>query len=199
MMTALQRARGQQARGGAAVDRNTFLSIMSAFPSGVAVVTTMDAHGVPKGLTTTAVSSVSADPPMLLVCVARESRTLPALLHSRKFVVNLIAQGREEVCAVFASRDDDKFAGIEWEPGITGMPHLARDTVAWAECELHEAVEAGDHIVLIGHVQAGGAPDPASVPAVYFRRAYGSVLTAPAAHPLDHRRAVGSGRAGTNA
>jgi flavin reductase (DIM6/NTAB) family NADH-FMN oxidoreductase RutF len=158
------------------MDKHTFLSIMSAFPSGVAVVTTLDEDGAPKGLTTTAVSSVSAEPPMLLVCVGRGSRTLPALLHTRRFVVNLMAQGREEVCSIFASREEDKFANVRWEAGESGMPHLPVDTVAWAECALHQTVEAGDHVILIGLVEAGGAPDPASVPAVYFRRAYGSAL-----------------------
>jgi flavin reductase ActVB len=156
------------------MDQSTFLSIMSAFPSGVAIVTTLDEQGAPKGLTTTAVSSVSADPPMLLVCVGRESRTLPALLHTQKFVVNLMAQGSAEVCSIFASRDEDKFAKVQWEPGVTGMPHLCADTVAWAECVLHEEVQAGDHVILIGRVHAGGVADPASVPAVYFRRAYTS-------------------------
>jgi flavin reductase ActVB len=154
------------------MDKDTFLSIMSAFPAGVAVVTTLDADGTPKGLTTTAVSSVSAEPPLLLVCVGRESRTLPALLSTRRFVVNFMEQGREEVCSLFASLEDDKFTRVEWESGETGMPRLPAHTVAWAECSLHEEVEAGDHVILIGRVEAGGAPDPTREPAIYFRRAY---------------------------
>ena len=63
---------------------------MSAFPTGVAVVTTLDAEGGPRGLTTNALCAVSAEPPLLLVCVDRESRTLPALLHSGRFVVNFL-------------------------------------------------------------------------------------------------------------
>jgi flavin reductase (DIM6/NTAB) family NADH-FMN oxidoreductase RutF len=156
------------------MDKHTFLTIMSAFPSGVAVVTTLDEQGAPKGLTTTAVSSVSAEPPMLLVCVGRESRTLPALLHTRRFVVNLMAHGREEVCSIFASRELDKFTRVQWEPSASGLPHLHADTVAWAECTLYQSVEAGDHVILIGVVEDGSASDHASVPAVYFRRAYSS-------------------------
>jgi flavin reductase (DIM6/NTAB) family NADH-FMN oxidoreductase RutF len=158
------------------MNKHTFLSIMSAFPSGVAVITTVDSDGAPKGLTTTALSSVSAEPPMLLVCVGRESRTLPSLLHTRRFVVNLIAHGSETVCGVFASRDEDKFAGLDWKPSPGGLPHFPEHSVAWAECDLHEVVEAGDHVVLIGRVVSGAAPDAAKVPAVYFRRAYSSVV-----------------------
>jgi flavin reductase ActVB len=154
------------------MDKQQFLSIMSSFPSGVAVVTTIDEDGRPKGLTTTAVSSVSAEPPMLLVCVGTESRTLGALLHARRFAVNFIAQGHEAVCSVFASREEDKFANIEWETGPGGMPCLTRDVVAWAECEVEHQIEAGDHVIFVGRVIHGGASHPEREPAVYFRRTY---------------------------
>src|SRR5207244_7390775 len=91
------------------VDRQTFFEIMASFPSGVAIVTTLDGDGTPRGLTSTAVSSVSADPPLLLVCVDVESRTLVALRRSRRFVVNFMRQGRGELSRLFASKSDSKF------------------------------------------------------------------------------------------
>src|SRR5215470_1017226 len=96
------------------VDRQTFLEIMASFPSGVAVVTTLDASGAPRGLTSTAVSSVSAEPPLLLVCVDLESRTLPALRAGGRFVVNFLREGRSELARVFASKAEDKFERVEW-------------------------------------------------------------------------------------
>ncbi len=107
-----------------AASREEFFAIMSAFPTGVAIVTTLDADGQPRGLTTNAVSSVSADPPMLLVCVDRTSRTLEALRHARRFVVNFMSDGGADLCALFASKADDKFASVAWEPGLGGVPLL---------------------------------------------------------------------------
>src|SRR3954454_24327215 len=83
-----------------AVDRSTFFQIMSAFPTGVAIVTTVEEDGTPRGLTTNAVTSVSADPPILLVCIDKDSRTLPALRASRRFVVNFMRDDHAETCAL---------------------------------------------------------------------------------------------------
>src|SRR5207244_13497580 len=77
---------GEGCRG--LMDRATFFAIMGAFPTGVAIVTTMDNHNQPKGLTSNALCSVSAEPPLLLVCVDKNSNTLPALRHSQMSVVN---------------------------------------------------------------------------------------------------------------
>jgi flavin reductase (DIM6/NTAB) family NADH-FMN oxidoreductase RutF len=161
-----------------AVDRDTFRAIMSAFPTGVAIVTTRDEHGEPRGLTTNAVCSVSADPPLLLVCVARTSRTLAALRHARRFVVNFMSDGSADLCALFASKADDKFARVRWEPGLGGVPCLVEDALAYAECRTEQELEAGDHLILTGLIEGGRPPAPDQVPILYFRRAYGSTPTA---------------------
>jgi len=165
-------------KGAMAVDRDEFLAIMSAFPTGVAIVTTLDEQGEPKGLTTNAICSVSADPPMLLVCVDRTSRTLAALRHARRFVVNFMSDGSAELCARFASKVDDKFAGVSWEPGLGGVPLLTGDALAIAECRTEQELEVGDHLILTGFVEAGRPPDPERVPILYYRRTYGSTPTA---------------------
>ena len=151
---------------------------MSAFPTGVAIVTTLDENGEPKGLTTNAICSVSADPPMLLVCVDKTSRTLAALRHARRFVVNFMSDGCADLCALFASKADDKFAAVAWEPGLGGVPCLVEQALAIAECRTEQEVEAGDHLVLTGVVEAGRPPDPERVPILYYRRSYGSTPTA---------------------
>lgn len=161
-----------------AVEREEFFAIMSAFPTGVAIVTTLDADGQPRGLTTNAVCSVSADPPMLLVCVDRTSRTLEALRHARRFVVNFMSDGCADLCAHFASKAEDKFANVAWEAGLGGVPLLVGDALAIAECRTEQELEAGDHLVLTGVVEAGRAPDPERVPILYYRKAYGSTPTA---------------------
>ena len=90
---------------------------MGAFPTGVGIVTTMDEHNQPQGLTSNALCSVSADPPLLLVCVDKNSNTLPALRHSKKFVVNYLSAGRGDLANLFASKEPDKFQNVSWRPG----------------------------------------------------------------------------------
>ena len=156
------------------VDRSTFFQIMSAFPTGVAIVTTLESDGTPRGLTTNAVTSVSADPPILLVCVDRDSRTLPALRESRRFVVNFMRDDHAEICELFASKADDKFAALAWTPGLGGLPILHEGAVAHAECVTLEELEIGDHVVVTGRVEAGAGPAVDDVPIVWFRRGFSS-------------------------
>jgi flavin reductase (DIM6/NTAB) family NADH-FMN oxidoreductase RutF len=159
-----------------AVDRDTFLRVMSAFPTGVAIVTTLEADGTPRGLTTNAVTSVSADPPILLVCVDRNSRTLPALLHSKRFAVNFMRDDSAEISRTFASKADDKFDRVTWRPGLGGIPLLETGAIAHAECTTLEELEIGDHVVVTGLVESGRPPDPSEVPILYHRREF---FTAP--------------------
>jgi flavin reductase (DIM6/NTAB) family NADH-FMN oxidoreductase RutF len=156
------------------VERDTFLGIMSAFPTGVAIVTTLEPDGTPRGLTTNAVTSVSAEPPILLICVDRDSRTLPALLHSKRFTVNFMRDDCEEICRTFASKADDKFEKVAWSPGLGGVPLLHEGAVAHAECSTLEELEIGDHVVVTGRVEAGAGPRPDDVPIVWFRRGFAS-------------------------
>jgi flavin-dependent trigonelline monooxygenase, reductase component len=157
-----------------AVGRETFLEIMASFPAGVTIVTTLDEFGSPKGLTTSAVASVSAEPPLLLVCVDFTSRTLPALRAGGRFLVNFMRAGTADVCRLFASKSEDKFAEVEWRASASGMPHLYEDAIAWAECVTVQEVEAGDHVVLLGSVEAGAPAAPGEQPLVYYRRAWGA-------------------------
>jgi len=156
------------------VDRETFAEIMASFPSGVAIVTTLDEAGEPKGLTTSAVASVSAEPPLLLVCVDFTSRTLPALRAGGRFLVNFMRAGTAELCRLFASKAENKFAAVAWRPTESGMPLLREDAIAWAECVTVQEVEAGDHVVLVGQVEAGEPPAAGEQPLVYYRRVWGA-------------------------
>src|SRR5438105_4995819 len=146
---------------------------MASFPSGVAIVTTRGGDGAPRGLTSTAVCSVSAEPPLLLVCVDLGSRTLAALRSARRFVVNFMREGRSELCLLFASKAPDKFAGIAWSETSSGLPLLHHDALAWAECTTVDEVEAGDHVIVIGRVEEGRAASPDDVPLMYYHRTWG--------------------------
>ncbi len=155
------------------IDRQSFFDVMASFPSGVAIVTTVTADGAPRGLTTTAVCSVSAEPPTILVCVDLASRTLAALRASGRFAVNFMGEGRSELCLLFASKAEDKFAHVTWRPTPSGMPLLANDVLAWADCATMQELQVGDHVVLVARVEAGGVQPELEPPLMYYRRSWG--------------------------
>lgn len=146
---------------------------MARFPSGVAVITTLDSAGQPRGLTTTAIISVSAEPPRLLISVDEASRTLRAIQESQSFVVNFLDAQHATIAGQFASKVKDKFAGIAWSPGLDGAPILHGHCCAWAECRVEREVTVGDHHLFIGDVMRGGVNDEDSHSLVYSRRRFG--------------------------
>lgn len=153
------------------IDQETYREILTNFPSGVAVVTAKDGQGSLYGLTVSAFCAVSLEPPLVLVCIEKTSNTLSAVQESGGFTVNLLASGREEMALSFASKADDKFAGIRCEdaPIPQGGPILSEDSVGHAVCVSETALEAGDHWIFVGRVEAG-AINPDEVPLVYGRR-----------------------------
>lgn len=160
------------ALSGELVDRSTFAGIMSAFPTGVSIITTLDADGTARGLTSNAICSVSVDPPMVLACVDRQSNTLPALLATGAWVVNFLARDRGALSELFATKAPDKFDQVAWRPASNGMPWLYQDTVSHAACRTVQVIEAGDHLILLGQVEGGSIPDGGGHPLVYYRRTY---------------------------
>lgn len=157
-----------------AVDIQVFRNVMGSFASGVSIVTALDDEGAPRGLTCSAVCSVSLEPPLLLVSVSNRSGTLTAIRDRGSFGVNLLSSKGRSVSQLFASGSAEKFERVRWAPGeATGAPVL-EITVAHAECEVHDTVLAGDHTLLIGRVVAGGAQDRR--PLAYWRGDYVRVL-----------------------
>src|SRR5262249_38039376 len=154
------------------MDRAAFFAIMSAFPTGVTIVTTLDDDGQPRGLTCTALCSLSADPPLLLVCVDRRSQTLEALRRAGNFVVTYLWAGRGELSNRFARREQDRWTDVAWRPPGRGLPWLHADSMAYAECTLVQEMEGGDHMILVGRVDGGQPPPPGTQPLMYFRRSY---------------------------
>ena len=152
------------------VDRDLYRSLAGSFPTGVTIVTTTDATGAPRGLTTQSFIGLSQEPPLMLVSVDKTSRTLTALRSASAFVVNFLKVGAEDVATRFASKLDDKFAGVAWRPAANGAPVLHEAAVAYAECAIHNTIEAGDHVVFIGLVDGGAVLG--GVPLLYYRRTY---------------------------
>ena len=142
---------------------------------GVAVVTTSDAQGRPRGMTATAVCSVSIDPPLVMACVHREAATHRAIRDSGAFALNLLPGCAEALARRFASSRPGKFEGLGRTSGETGAPILA-DALAHCDCTVESAVEAGDHTIYIGRVVGVGyRADEDRPPLLYFRGGYRSI------------------------
>ncbi|GHH69398.1 flavin reductase family protein [Promicromonospora soli] len=149
-----------------------FRDAMAGLASGVCVVTTA-ADGVPAGLTTTAVMSVSLEPPLVAVGVGTSSRTLAPLREARRFAVHVLPHDREKVATLFASKAPDKFAGLAVRPGLGGIPVLPEDARHILECETWEEIEAGDHVLLVGRVvRVHSARSDQGRALVHFDRAF---------------------------
>lgn len=156
---------------GESVGYAEFCEIMGSFASGISVVTSVGRDLRAHGLTCSAVCSVSADPPLLLSCIRTPSSTLDALREQGRFAVNFLDSRARSVSELFASRADDKFAEVPWRPGLaTGMPILSC-TLAYAECSVHEVIDAGDHVIVLGRL-IGGQVEADRYPLGYWRGRY---------------------------
>jgi flavin reductase (DIM6/NTAB) family NADH-FMN oxidoreductase RutF len=125
---------------------------LGAFVTGVTVVTTLDSVGQPRGLTANSFTSVSLDPPLVLVCVSGTASSYPAFSACESFAINILAEGQEEISNRFASTRPDKFADIGWSEVATGAPILDQ-SLAWLDCRVFRKTIAGDHLILIGRVE----------------------------------------------
>ena len=147
-----------------------------SFATGVTIVTTLDAQGSPCGFTANSFTSVSIDPPLLLVSIAKSAFGCQVFTESSGFAVNILSQDQRELSNRFASAGADKFSGVEWGSAQTGSPILA-GSVSWFDCHHHEQVDAGDHILLIGHIDAYENSD--LTPLGFCRGAYMSIGLSP--------------------
>ncbi len=134
-------------------DARALRDAFGAFLTGVTVVTTVDNAGAPIGFTANSFTSVSLDPPLLLVCLAKTSRNYATLTSAKGFGVNILSESQKDVSNTFARPVEDRFAAVDWRPGPYGSPVFA-NVAAWFDCATHEVVDAGDHVILIGRVES---------------------------------------------
>jgi flavin reductase (DIM6/NTAB) family NADH-FMN oxidoreductase RutF len=139
----------------ASIDPLALRKAFGTFVTGVTVLTTNDANGQPRGMTANSFTSVSLDPPLLLVCVGKSASSFSVFDSTDCFAVNLLHEEQTELSALFASKSPTKFSSVSHDFVHTGAPVL-NDCLTWFDCTVHQRVDAGDHIVLIGAVQAFG-------------------------------------------
>ncbi|HWI73483.1 MAG TPA: flavin reductase family protein [Baekduia sp.] len=141
---------------------------MGHFATGVTVITA--AGDPPRGSTVNAITSVSLDPPLLLVCLRDESRTLAALLAAGHFGVNVLREDQQELAHRFARRHPEPFYGVGHAGGAATGTALLHDALATFECAVHDVADGGDHRIVVGRVLAVDHPETHAPPPLLFYR-----------------------------
>jgi flavin reductase (DIM6/NTAB) family NADH-FMN oxidoreductase RutF len=165
------------------VEPKQFRKACGKFVTGVTIVTTRGADGAPHGMTANSFTSISLDPPLVLFCAHRKIRLLEHFLQGGYFGVNILSEHQQELSNRFAKAGINRFAGVEWYEGKTGVP-LLPGVLATLECRLDQTSEAGDHQILIGEAQYLGFRE--GTPLAYFGGGYSEVIPADARSRL-HR------------
>ena len=142
---------------------------MANFATGITVVTTVDKHAKPYGLTVNSFTSVSLDPVLVLVCLDNKLSGLQAFRDSKHFGVSVLSEDQEDLSRLFAIKDAERPASIYFD-GKLGMP-LLRNSLAIMECETMATHLAGDHTIFVGQVQHAEVME-AGKPLIYFRGRY---------------------------
>ncbi len=151
-------------------DSATFRRVLGHYPTGVCVVTAVDAEG-PTGMVVGSFTSVSLDPPLVAFFPAKSSSSWPRIEQAGKFCVNVLASDQQALCGQFAAKGSDKFSGVSHRVSANGSPILD-GVVAWIDCALEAVHEAGDHYIVLGRVIALEASAPGK-PLLFFQGSYG--------------------------
>ncbi|UQX05088.1 flavin reductase family protein [Streptomyces sp. RerS4] len=155
-----------------------FRAVLGNFASGVTIVTAPPGEGEngPAGFACQSFASLSLDPPLVTFMVARTSTTWPRIARAGVFCVNILGAAQGELCRAFAVSGADKFAGVGHRPApATGSPQLD-DVPAWIDCRVHAVHTGGDHLIVVGRVEAMGARDEGE-PLLFFKGRFGRLTT----------------------
>jgi flavin reductase (DIM6/NTAB) family NADH-FMN oxidoreductase RutF len=151
------------------VDQHSFRSVLGRFATGVTVVTALGGRNRDVGITVSAFSSVSLDPPLVSICIDHSASVYPALSKARYFVVNILSEGQESLARRFSETGPNRFDGVGYERGQCG-PAIFLEVLGYVECEVLTRHEAGDHDIIIGAVEVAVAHE--GKPLLYYRGGY---------------------------
>lgn len=140
-----------------------------SFMTGVTIVTTAGIDGTPRGFTANSFTSVSLEPPLLLICIGKSAASMEVFRQARGFAVNILSEQQKDTSVLFASKRADKFEAASWRVGPYGNP-LIEGSAAWFDCARYQVLDAGDHIILMGHIEAFSYSD--ANPLGYARGGY---------------------------
>jgi flavin reductase (DIM6/NTAB) family NADH-FMN oxidoreductase RutF len=151
-------------------DPRTLRDALGCFATGVTVVTCVSADGTPSGLTVNSFTSLSLEPPLLLVCLHRMAASSTALVEASHFAINVLQTGQQPASIRFSTRDEDRFGATPWSRGEAGAPILA-ESLGVFECERFAVYDGGDHHILVGQVVKASF-DASLDPLLFFRGRY---------------------------
>jgi 3-hydroxy-9,10-secoandrosta-1,3,5(10)-triene-9,17-dione monooxygenase reductase component len=165
---------------------DTFRKVMGHFVTGITVVTALDGDR-PQGITVNALTSVSLEPPLVVVALDRRRFITPTVRASGRYAVNVLSEDQQALSDCFAGApvtpDRDAFCGASWTPGPTGLP-LLDGAIATLECTVTDTFDAGDHELFVARVDSLGNAEPHPMPLLYYRRQYLRIQRAETA-PLE--------------
>lgn len=156
-------------------DSAYFRSVLGHVPTSVVVVTGVNNAGQPFGITIGSFTSVSLDPPLVGFFPGTSSRSWASIRESGRFCVNVLAGSQDELCWTFAKEGDDKFANISWTPSQGGSPVLP-GVIASIDCAIESETPAGDHVFVLGRVEALDHIDDATDAMIFFRGKVNNVV-----------------------
>jgi flavin reductase (DIM6/NTAB) family NADH-FMN oxidoreductase RutF len=121
------------------------------FPTGVTIATVLDAAGTPHGLTVSSFTSVSLKPPLILICLGQDVSIIQHFRKATYFGINILNETQQPLSERFARKGLDRFDGLKWHPGVTGVP-LLPGCLAQIECSVYRRIEMGDHDIFVGEM-----------------------------------------------
>ena len=136
-----------------ALDPREFRQALGQFATGITLVTTRAPQGEPRGFTANSFTSVSLDPPLISVCIAKTAASYAIFCEADAFSVNVLSEDQRDASNIFATQRADKFDAVAWHASPSNMP-LIDNALACFDCSRHSVVEAGDHGILIGKVRS---------------------------------------------
>ena len=153
----------------AAVTSDEFRRACGRFATGVSIATALDDRGVPHGLTVSSFTSVSLDPPLILICLGHAVTVIDIFRAARYFGISILREDQREFSERFARKGCDRFDGVDWVRGDTGVP-LIPGVLAAIECEVHQRFTAGDHDIFVGEMVRATVEEGS--PLVHFASRY---------------------------
>ena len=163
--------------GPTTIAQKQFRRTLGCYPTGVTVVTGIGPKGELLGVTVNSFSSVSLEPPLILFCLNRGLRSLAAFEAATHYTVNVLCQDQGDIATRFASKDDDKWRGMDASRGENGCP-VIENAMAVLECAAHTQFEAGDHVIFVGQVIDMQAR-PEAQPLVFHQGRYEALAMSP--------------------
>jgi flavin reductase (DIM6/NTAB) family NADH-FMN oxidoreductase RutF len=152
------------------IENLDFRRACARFATGVTIATTMAADGAAHGFTANSFTSVSMEPPIVLICIDHRANVIAHFNAATVFAINVLESSQERLSNRFAERGQDRFDGVDWSPGVNGAPILL-GAIAHFECTVESRIPTGDHTIILGRVTACHHTDSAG-PLLYFASRY---------------------------